>query len=155
MTSEQIIEYERKIQKITKNKDIRIISPNDVYIPKHIVTDKEFWNQHGSTKKDYLEYIQNSETIYEQLNESLNGFENKQNFLKTNFDLFNLYVSLFDPGYILRLQEINGELYFTGDGRHRLLAARELNICLPAQIIHHDADAETIAILKSQMQKGN
>ena len=154
MTPEKILENEHKIQELIGTKTIRLVDPNKIYMPSDLIADKDFWAQHGKDKDHYLQFIKKSKTIYDYLDETKSEFQNRYELSQKNRELANMYISLFDSGSAIKLQEIHKDLFFTGDGRHRIFAAKELGVWIPAYIRPLTADASMVKELKMKMQKG-
>lgn len=90
-----------------------------------------FWSHHGCTKESYLELARKSEKIYQKWNEGTSISDMLVD--KDLKDVSDVYLS---EAKIIQLYRCPNGWYKLGDdGRHRVAAAQELNMVVPARIV--------------------
>ena len=94
----------------------------------------KFWQHHGNTKDSYFELAENYIQSLEEINK--NGDLNHLAYNSPLKRAYEAYNSKVEP---ITLIEYDGIYFFAGDGRHRILAAQELqkmgyNITIPALV---------------------
>ena len=114
--------------------DFRVVNANDIELPAAITEDKDIWTWHD--KRKYMNYIQNIERIYDLLDPSKHLMEVVMELRKTDKDLANVMQNTLSIQHALPVQVTpDGRIQFSYDGRHRILAARELNADIPVRVV--------------------
>ncbi len=89
-----------------------------------------FWGMHSSSKDFFIETASQIPAVKEALARGQSLDEIKQDpILGTCATLY------FDPRNMPRVEKNNGYYSFEGDGRHRIIAARELGFDIPVRVI--------------------
>ena len=89
-----------------------------------------FWSMHASSKDFFIEAASHIPDVSNQLARGI-PLED----LKNDNILGSCARLYFDPSNIPRVEKCDGYYTFDGDGRHRILAARELGYDIPVRII--------------------
>lgn len=91
--------------------------------------DPNFWNHHGRTKEDYMDLASNLPLVQKRLD---NGEPLEK--LIHDPDVGATAKQYYSPDHMIHLSEAeDGTPEYTGDGRHRIAAAKELGYSFPAQ----------------------
>ena len=89
-----------------------------------------FWEMHASIKDFFIKTASNIPIIQSELSKGKSLEEIRQNpSLQKCVDLF------FNPKNIIRVTNGDGYYRFDSDGRHRIIAARELGFNIPVKVI--------------------
>lgn len=89
-----------------------------------------FWNMHASSKDFFMETASHIPEVRTALNDG-RSLED----LKSDPVLGRCASIYFDPENIPRVERWDGYYTFDGDGRHRILAARELGYDIPVRVV--------------------
>lgn len=96
----------------------------------HTITDESVEEGIRKTcKEDYLELASRIPGVYE----AIKSGKTKEEILQDP-ELKETYLKYFADNRMIRAVEGNGYVEMQGDGRHRILAARELNMKIPVKI---------------------
>lgn len=115
----------------------KIINSKIIFIPASDVKNipdrynESFWNHHMNTHESYLELAKKSEILLKKWNQGLR-YKDLKNDDECK-EVFGAYLS--EQQVIKVYKHIDGTYSLTGDGRHRVAAAQELNLCIPVKII--------------------
>lgn len=95
------------------------------------ITDpSKFWGMHASNKEFFMETASHIPEVQTALNNGV-GLEE----LKSDPVLGQCARVYFDPETMPRVEKWDGYYSFDGDGRHRILAARELGYDMPVRVV--------------------
>ena len=126
--------------------DIQYINANEIIMPNDIKNDPYFW-KYVDGKEPYLELMKN---IAELSNRIKNKTDDEiQQMMIDNPKIRSLCAVAFNKRYALKIYESNGKYYFGNDGRHRIIAAQELNIEIPVYIEHTDIDFSILPLFQN------
>lgn len=112
-------------------KEIRLISPEDINFTFQPESNDNFWQQHDIPKEAYLQLVKTLPTLYKMITNHHNLADFFHEAEKAG--LYDESVTWFDRRYMLSGNYINNVLWCQ-DGRHRMMAAKELQIPLPVVI---------------------
>ena len=92
--------------------------------------DPNFWNHHGNTYEGYLNMAKNIPEVQRRLDggESLDSLKEDSELRDTAYNYFD------DKDMVRVLKDQDGNYAFSGDGRHRIEAAKEAGVDMPAKI---------------------
>lgn len=90
-----------------------------------------FWNHHGNSKKFYIELANESKRIHEAWcrGASIEKIQNDDQLKQ----LSSIYLS--DQFCVKLYKYPDGKYRLVGDGRHRVAAAQELGLVIPAKVV--------------------
>lgn len=89
-----------------------------------------FWNHHGYNHDDYLKLADSSRVLYEKWQKGVSINE----LLKDERFRDMVYIFLVKPN-VIKVTRVNNDTYaLINDGRHRVVAAQELDIFVPVII---------------------
>ena len=94
-------------------------------------SEKQFWENHGSHKDFYLDQAKGLPEVQTLLarGQSVDQIHAERPYLRNTIDAY------YNPDNMLRVsRDADGSYHFGDDGKHRILAARELGYNVPAQI---------------------
>ena len=89
-----------------------------------------FWGMHASSKEFFIETASHIPAVKAALDSGKSLYE-----VKADPVLGSCASIYFDPANIPRVEKCGGYYSFDGDGRHRILAARELGYDIPVRIV--------------------
>lgn len=93
-----------------------------------------FWNHHGHIKEDYME-------LASKLPEIQNEYANGKTYaeIKANPELHDTLVAYYSNDKMIQvIQDQNGNYQYQDDGRHRVMAAQELDCHIPVNVINSE-----------------
>lgn len=97
--------------------------------PKDLDDPSGFWSMHASSKERFEELASHIPEVQSALNSGLTLDE-----LKSDPVLGSCATQFFDPKVMPRVEKWGDYYYFGGDGRHRIITARELGYNIPVRI---------------------
>ena len=89
-----------------------------------------FWGMHNSSKEFFTEAASHIPAVQERLQAGATVSE-----LKNDPMLGTCASIYFDPEKMVRVEKVGSYYSFDGDGRHRILAARELGYSIPVRVV--------------------
>ena len=89
-----------------------------------------FWGMHNSSKEFFTEAASHIPAVQERLQAGATISE-----LKNDPTLGTCAAIYFDPEKMVRVEKVGSYYSFDGDGRHRILAARELGHSIPVRVV--------------------
>lgn len=89
----------------------------------------DFWDHHGNTKKDYIDLASGLKEVQERLSqgETMDSLSN-DDLLRRTVEKY------YGSDNIIRVNKTENGYELDGDGRHRVMAARELGYSIPVVI---------------------
>ena len=112
----------------------RMVDPDNIDMSDALgMDDPNFWNHHGRSKEDYMDLASKLPTVHDRLERG----ESLEDLLKDP-DVGATANQYYNPEHMIKLAE-NAERMpeYTGDGRHRIAAAKELGYRFPARFEHN------------------
>jgi len=115
---------------------VKIENPSIEFIPAELINgiyDIEngyFWNHHGCTKEDYIQLAEKSKILYEKY---LGGKD--IDLLKEDVDCKDIVGAYLSGKQIICVYKRKDGYQLVSDGRHRVAAAKELKIFIPAKVV--------------------
>ena len=101
----------------------------------------QFWNHHGNTKADYMALAEKLPAVQAGLAQGRTVDE-----LKQDPELRDCVSAYYDPDNMVKvMQTPDGGYEFEDNGRHRIMAAREMGYDIPVQVVNAQAYAQTQA----------
>lgn len=88
-----------------------------------------FWKHHGYTKENYMTLAKKSVILYEKY---LAGESIER--LKKNFECQDIIYAYLDESQVIKVYKREGKYLLVTDGRHRVVAAQELDTYIPVKI---------------------
>lgn len=100
-----------------------------------IKNSKDLWKykHHGNTRDDYINFVKKLPLVYEKLNNGVRG----EDFSRFP-ELEGTYLAFFKEPirvYCFEKEKEDKLYYIAYDGNHRVLAAQELGLIIPVEIV--------------------
>ena len=116
---------------------IETASPDSVFDIFNVDSDN-FWNHHGNTKEDYMELASHLPEIQERManGESLDS-------IRSNPHLSNTVDAYYADDKMMKVVKYEDGYQFQDDGRHRMMAAKELGYDVPVKVVGEYTEEET------------
>lgn len=125
-----IMDFEGKLNYVPFDEPIvQMINPESVFDIK-FTDSPNFWNHYNNSKSDYIEIASHIPEVYENL---LNGRSLESMYNDVN--LKDTVAAYFDEQKMIKVMGYKDGFQLQEDGRHRIMAAKELGYDLPVKIL--------------------
>ena len=99
-------------------------------------SEKQFWENHGANKDFYLDQARGLPAVQSMLAEG----KSPAQIRAEHPNLGNTLDAYYNPNNMIQVnRDANGNMSFLDDGKHRVLAAKELGLKVPVQIANDQA----------------
>lgn len=117
---------------VVENSDIRTINASEIDMSyAQGMGNDQFWNHHGNNKEEYMNLAERIPDVQRALNNGMSLDE-----IKKEPELKDTAEAYFDLNNMVKVeQQTDGSFSFVDDGRHRIVAAQELNLEIPVKVI--------------------
>lgn len=105
-----------------------LVNPSDIVGVRHFdeQSDDDFWNHHGNSKDTYIELASKLPDVKKQLDSGIS-----LDTIKMDETLRACAEQYYSPERMIKVYQYGENFIFNGDGRHRILAAKELGNDIP------------------------
>ena len=105
-------------------------------------SEKQFWENHGANKDFYLDQARGLPAVQSMLAEG----KSPAQIRAEHPNLGNTLDAYYNPNNMIQVnRDANGNMSFLDDGKHRVLAAKELGLKVPVQIANDQAPSNVLS----------